>query len=707
MLQGLQAVLALLVLLPGFVSARVVRMMSARSQQTELERIIEALIFSFFTYICYFAVFGAQLPLEWSVTLTSNGVAPFNFSVHRVRLLSLVPISVILGFVWGYVRGHDLLLKLLRKWKFTQRSSRESVWSDVFLNHRGNVQVGLGDGRSILGWLEQYAEAGDERTVFLSRAAWVADDGRTSTSRVTATCYSQKIRNQIRYVPRRRSIMSTALTLPAEVLAKYQPVIGLEVHVQLLTDSKAFCGCLNRYGGEPNTHVCPTCLGLPGALPVLNRRAVEFAVLAARAIGCEIRETSIFSRKNYFYPDSPKGYQISQFDKPIGEHGAITIPDADGQPKRIGITRLHLEEDAGKSLHDGFPDSSSRTYIDLNRCGTPLVEIVSEPDLRTPDEAFEYLTRLKEILLYTGVSDCNMEEGSLRCDANVSVMLRSDWNDRGAAFGTKAEVKNVNSFRYIRSALEYEIDRQIGILEDGGRVIQESRLWNNAEGRTFSMRSKEAAHDYRYFPEPDLPPLVVGPTWQAEILRSLPELPEARRARLIADYGLSLQDAATLTTTRAFADGFETAAKVAKNPRRVAAILTSELTPRLRAQNLDQADSPVSFAGLVLAADLAESGAISSKQLKQLLDSAFSSNEDFPAVYEREKPQQISDSSAIEAIVDEVIVANPKQVDQYRGGKKTVAAFFVGQAMRLSKGQANPALLSDLVTRKLDALGPL
>ncbi len=496
--------------------------------------------------------------------------------------------------------------------------------------------------------------------------------------------------------------MTTLSALSPEVLARYQPVIGLEVHVQLLTASKAFCGCLNQYGGEPNTHVCPTCLGLPGALPVLNRRAVEFAVLAAKAIGCEIRETSIFSRKNYFYPDSPKGYQISQFDKPIAEHGALHVPDADGKPKRIGITRLHLEEDAGKSLHDGFADSASRTYIDLNRCGTPLVEIVSEPDIRTPDEAFEYLTRLKEILLYTGVSDCNMEEGSLRCDANVSVMLKGA--DR---FGTKAEVKNVNSFRYIRSALEYEIERQIGVLEEGGRVVQESRLWNNAEGRTYTMRSKEAAHDYRYFPEPDLPPLVVGAAWQAEILAALPELPEARRARLVEQYGISPQDAATLTATRTFADGFEVAAKVAKSPRRVASLLTSELTTRLRAAGLDQEQSPVSLAGIVMAADLAESGAISSKQMKQLLDSCFATGEDFAAVYQREKPQQISDSSAIEAIVDEVIVGNPKQVEQYRGGKKTVAAFFVGQAMRLSKGQANPALLNELVASKLEALGPL
>src|ERR1700732_5267350 len=345
--------------------------------------------------------------------------------------------------------------------------------------------------------------------------------------------------------------MSTLTEITPEILAKYEPVIGLEVHVQLLTATKAFCGCENRFGSEPNTNICPVCLGLPGALPVLNAKAVEFATLASLALHCEVRERSIFARKNYFYPDLPKGYQISQYDKPLAEHGWIEVPTADGTTKRIGITRVHMEEDAGKSLHDGFADSATRTYLDLNRCGTPLIEIVSEPDIRTPDEAFEYLTRLKEILLYTGVSDCNMEEGSLRCDANVSVRLKG-----AKEFGTKAEVKNVNSFRYIRAAVEYEIERQIGVIEDGGRVVQESRLWNNAEGRTYSMRSKEQAHDYRYFPEPDLPPLVVGAEWQAEILKMLPELPEARRARMIAEYEISAQDAATLTATRAFADSF-------------------------------------------------------------------------------------------------------------------------------------------------------
>jgi aspartyl-tRNA(Asn)/glutamyl-tRNA(Gln) amidotransferase subunit B len=491
--------------------------------------------------------------------------------------------------------------------------------------------------------------------------------------------------------------MSTAASLPPEILAKYEPVIGLEVHVQLLTETKAFCGCLNHYGSAPNTNVCPVCLGLPGALPVLNRKAVEFASLTGLALNCQIRERSIFARKNYFYPDSPKGYQISQFDKPIAEHGWIDIPTADGSIKRVGVTRAHMEEDAGKSIHDGFADSATRTYVDLNRCGTPLVEIVSEPDLRTPDEAYEYLTRLKEILLFAGVSDCNMEEGSLRCDANVSVMPRGS-----KVFGTKVEVKNVNSFRYIRSALEYEIERQIEIVESGGRIQQETRLWNQAEGRTFSMRSKEQAHDYRYFPEPDLPPLIVSEDWLAEIAATMPELPEARRKRMIAEYDLTEQDAQTLTATREFADRFEAVAITARNPRRVANLLLSELGGRLKAAGIELEKSPISLRGLVQAADLLEDNKISSKQLKQLFDICFETGEDFPAVYEREKPQQITDSSAIEALIDQVIAANSAQVAQYKAGKKTVAGFFVGQVMRASKGQANPALLNELVAKKLD-----
>jgi aspartyl-tRNA(Asn)/glutamyl-tRNA(Gln) amidotransferase subunit B len=491
--------------------------------------------------------------------------------------------------------------------------------------------------------------------------------------------------------------MPAAAALSPEILAKYEPVIGLEVHVQLLTATKAFCGCENKFGAEPNTNICPVCLGLPGALPVLNEKAVEFATLAALALHCDIRKRSIFARKNYFYPDLPKGYQISQYDKPLAEHGWIEVPTADGSMKRIGITRVHMEEDAGKSLHDGFPDSATKTYLDLNRCGTPLIEIVSDPDIRTPDEAFEYLTRLKEILLYTGVSDCNMEEGSLRCDANVSVRPRGQ-----EKFGTKAEVKNVNSFRFIRLALEYEIERQIEVIENGGRVKQETRLWNSVEGRTYPMRSKEQAHDYRYFPEPDLPPLVLTPEYIGETEKNLVELPEARRARMISEYDLNQQDARTLTASRDFADRFEAAARTAKNPRRVANVLLSEVGGRLKALGLEQENSPVSMAGIVLAADLLDEGKISSKQMKQLMDICFEKGEDFPVIYEREKPEQIIDSSAIEKLIDEVIAASPKQVEQYRAGKRTVAGFFVGQVMRATKGQANPALLNELVTKKLE-----
>src|SRR6202162_3562786 len=353
-------------------------------------------------------------------------------------------------------------------------------------------------------------------------------------------------------------MLTTADTSVAAHTA-YEPVIGLEVHVQLLTATKIFCSCSTRFGAAPNTNVCPVCLGMPGALPVLNRKAVEFATLAAMALNCRINETSIFARKNYFYPDLPKGYQISQYDKPLAEFGFIEIL-AGASKKRIGITRLHLEEDAGKSLHEGFPEAAEKTAIDLNRSGVPLIEIVSEPDIASPDEAYEYLTRLKEIILYTAVSDCNMEEGSLRCDANVSVRPVGQQK-----FGTKAEIKNVNSFRFIREALEYEIRRQTDVLGSGGKITQETRLYNANEGKTYSMRSKEQAHDYRYFPEPDLLPLVVDETWKAEIARALPELPEARRARMVREYGITEYDAQVLTFSKSLADQFEEAAKAAKN----------------------------------------------------------------------------------------------------------------------------------------------
>ena len=490
--------------------------------------------------------------------------------------------------------------------------------------------------------------------------------------------------------------MTTTPDTSVAARADFVPVIGLEVHVQLRTTTKIFCSCSTRFGAPPNSNVCPVCLGLPGALPVLNRKAVDFAVLAAMALECRVNQSSIFARKNYFYPDLPKGYQISQFDKPLAELGWIEIPVASGT-KRIGITRLHLEEDAGKSLHEGFAGATETTAIDLNRSGVPLIEIVSEPDIASADEAHEYLTRLKEIILYTGVSDCNMEEGSLRVDANVSVRPAGD-----KQFGTKVEVKNVNSFRFIRESLAFEIQRQIAVLNSGGTVTQETRLYNPNEGRTYSMRSKEQAHDYRYFPEPDLPPLVVDEHWQSEIRANLPELPEARRRRMIAQYGITDYDARVLTATKTFADQFEAAAGAAKNPKRVANLVQSELLGRLNARNLALEQSPISMKGVALSADLVESGAISGKMLKDLYDLSFSRNQDFPVVYEREKPQQITDESAIDKAIDEVIAANPKQLEQYRAGKKTVIAFFIGQVMKATKGQAKPQLVNERLARKLE-----
>src|SRR5437667_4798704 len=393
-----------------------------------------------------------------------------------------------------------------------------------------------------------------------------------------------------------------AASLAPEVLAKYEPVIGLEVHVQLLTRTKIFCGCSTRFGDPPNTNVCPVCLGLPGTLPVLNKRAVEMAMRASLALNCTVHEHSRFARKNYFYPDLPKGYQISQYESPLATGGWLEVG---GAIRRIGITRLHLEEDAAKNLHEGFAQSTQKTYIDYNRCGTPLSEIVSEPDMRTPEEAYAYLTTLRQILLYTGVSDCNMEEGSLRCDANVSVRPRGSQE-----FGTKVEVKNLNSFRFLQKALEFEIERHIGVLESGGRLFQETRLCNQAEGYTVSMRSKEKAHDYRYFPEPDLLPVHVSPAWREAVRAALPELPETKRNRFVSSYGVSPYDAGVLTSSRELADYFEAVAKAGSSGKAAANWMQTELLRRLNDSGKGITESPGSAAGLSELIKLVESGKI-------------------------------------------------------------------------------------------------
>ncbi len=483
--------------------------------------------------------------------------------------------------------------------------------------------------------------------------------------------------------------------IAADVLAKYEPVIGLEVHVQLLTNSKIFCGCSTRFGDPPNTNVCPVCLGLPGTLPVLNKRAVEMAMRAALALHCTVHDHSRFARKNYFYPDLPKGYQISQYELPLATGGWLEI-DHDGAKKRIGITRLHLEEDAAKNLHEGFAQSAQKAYIDYNRCGTPLSEIVSEPDMRTPEEAHAYLTTLRQVMLYTAVSDCNMEEGSLRCDANVSVRLRGS-----KEFGTKVEVKNLNSFRYLQKALEFEIERHIGILESGGRLSQETRLWNQAEGHTVSMRSKEKAHDYRYFPEPDLLPIHVSSAWREEVLRSLPELPDAKRVRFLSTYGITPYDAEVLTASQALADYFEAVVKSGAKGKSAANWMQTELLRRLKDTNKEIETSPVSSAELAELVKLVESGQITGAVGKKVFATMFETGRSAAEIVAVEGLAQISDTSAIEQAAREVIKNYPDNVAKFKSGNEGVFKFFVGQVMRATRGQANPQAVNDILRKLL------
>ena len=489
---------------------------------------------------------------------------------------------------------------------------------------------------------------------------------------------------------------SSALAVATpEMISRYQPVIGLEVHVQLATATKIFCACPTGFGVPPNTNVCPVCLGMPGALPVLNRAAVELAIKAALGLRCSIRPHSRFARKNYFYPDLPKGYQISQYDEPYSEHGYVDIA-VDGTAKRIGITRIHMEDDAGKSVHDGFKDSDRYSYVDLNRSGTPLCEIVSEPDMRSSEEAYAYLAEVKQVLQFLDVSTCDMEKGHLRCDANVSVRPLGQ-----EKFGTKAEVKNLNSFRFLKQALDYEISRQVALIESGGRVVQETRLYNPDLGETFSMRSKEDAHDYRYFPEPDLVPLRISDTWIRQVQATMPELPAAKRARYTGEMGLSEYDAEVLTAERSLSEYFETVARVSGQPKTAANWVMGDLTATLKAEGKEIAASPVTAENLGDLVKRIASGELSGKLAKEIFPKMFSTGDAPGVIVEREGLKQISDTGALDKVIEDVIAANPKQVEQYRGGKTSVINFLLGQAMKATRGQANVTVVTDLLKQKL------
>jgi aspartyl-tRNA(Asn)/glutamyl-tRNA(Gln) amidotransferase subunit B len=477
----------------------------------------------------------------------------------------------------------------------------------------------------------------------------------------------------------------------------FEPVIGLEIHAQLLTASKIFCGCSTAFGAEPNTHICPVCIGLPGALPVLNRAAVDFAIRAGLALGCQIHERSIFARKNYFYPDLPKGYQISQYELPIATDGEVVFASG-GEVRRVGITRVHMEEDAGKLLHEGFVDSDRKSYVDYNRSGVPLVEIVSEPDLRSAADAAEFFSHLRAILVWLGVNDGNMEEGSLRCDANVSVRPRGQ-----SALGTKAEVKNLNSFRFLQRALEHEIARQIDVISGGARVVQETRLWDAAAGRTVSMRSKEEAHDYRYFPEPDLPPVVVDAERIASIRASMPELPEATRRRFVDTLALPEYDAGQLTQSRELAAFFEAAVAAGAPAKAASNWIMGELMRLLNEHDATIATSPIDPVRLAGLLALVEKGTISGSMAKGVFEKMYRSGQTADAIVAAEGLAQIDDEAQIVALIAEVIAANDGPVADYRGGKTSAFGFLVGKVMKAAAGKANPKRVNELLKRALEA----
>jgi aspartyl-tRNA(Asn)/glutamyl-tRNA(Gln) amidotransferase subunit B len=474
--------------------------------------------------------------------------------------------------------------------------------------------------------------------------------------------------------------------------ATYEAVIGLEVHAQLATQSKIFCGCSTRFGAPPNTQTCPVCLGLPGVLPVLNREVVRYAIMMGLATHCEIAPYSQFARKNYFYPDLPKGYQISQFDLPLCIKGYVEIL-IDGQTRRIGLTRIHMEEDAGKNLHEGIDDAS---HVDLNRTGVPLIEIVSEPDIRTSEEAVAYLRQVRDVLRYLKVCDGNMDEGSFRCDANVSVRPVGE-----TRFGIRAEVKNMNSFRYVQKALEYEIARQIQVLGEGGRIVQETRLWDAARGVTVSMRSKEGAHDYRYFPEPDLVPLEVSLEWIDEIRRQLPELPEAKKKRFAEQYGIPEYDAAILTVSRALADFFESSVAEYSGAKAVSNWIMGDLLRELKQDGKEVEECLLRPEELARMLRLIDEGVISGKIAKTVFEEMYRTGKGADEVISEKGLVQVTDEPAIRTMILEAMKDNPKELAAYRSGKDKLLGFFVGQIMKVSAGKASPAVVNDLLKKML------
>jgi aspartyl-tRNA(Asn)/glutamyl-tRNA(Gln) amidotransferase subunit B len=486
----------------------------------------------------------------------------------------------------------------------------------------------------------------------------------------------------------------------------WETIIGLEIHAQLSTESKIFCGCSTRFGDGPNSNTCPVCLGLPGALPVLNRRVIELGARAALSLGLQINNRSIFARKNYFYPDLPKGYQISQFEQPFSANGQLEIMTAERdeaghpvewRPKQITITRLHLEEDAGKNVHEGLPDIDRYSYIDLNRAGTPLAEIVTEPDFRSSWEAYDYVNHVRRALQWVGASDADMEKGNLRCEANVSVRRKGD-----EKYGTKVELKNLNSVRFMQRGIEFEVNRQIGVLESGGRLQQETRLWDERAAETRVMRSKGEAHDYRYFPEPDLPPLIVADELIERVRAAMPELPEARRRRFMEQYGLSFSDASQLTSELSLADYYEKAAEASGNPRAAANWMRTELLRELENAGISAGSSPVSATDLGALVRLIDEEKISGKQGKDVLVEMFKTGKTAAAIIEEQGLVQLSDSGEIDSIIDQVLAANPQQVESYRAGKESLFGFFVGQVMKASKGKANPKVVNERLKEKLN-----